>query len=453
MDLTEQKKILEIMNGYVASKDWNGCLKELQAETSIPARFLGRISILRQLAYVYQKAAQAAQYHNRCLKLAVQAYEAILAAPGPEGHSSAYKGLAYLYYSEYISYYMWQRQIGSKLIFTKAHCSQKAEELLKTILVSGGDISYLYRYAYLIYRLAGDYTMMQGADVIHSKKEKAYQLYRQVIRTYEAEQDTELQKSWRRTYIKSCYGLVRCGLDLIASHSSIAREISLLFSLDLPDFGLLKEKKERLRDIIYSIDRVRQAEQLPVQIENMEAIVHSQQEIEKSWDVYYSMGKIYDFAFQYALLPDRDDCFQKAKKYYSYACEIDRIRREKKLPVPGFRHMYHALLMLYLRGRDEMGFREARRTYSAVMKPDEFRDLLYTVRWHCLKREYQQARETLLRYMMTFRKMKSGQKKQLDLLLDLLDVIDGADIRQYTPRYTAGQVRLFVKLQHLRLAE
>ena len=102
----------------------------------------------------------------------------------------------------------------------------------------------------------------------------------------------------------------------------------------------------------------------------------------------------------------------------------------------------------------ETVLRDGHQSIAATrMKPDEFRDLLYTVRWHCLKREYQQARETLLRYMMTSRQMKSGQKKQLDLLLDLLDVIDGADIRQYTPRYTAGQVRLFVKLQHLRLAE
>ena len=80
------------------------------------------------------------------------------------------------------------------------------------------------------------------------KRKKAYIIYLQAVEQYEHLQEKE-KKRLQRIYIKSCYGVCRCGLGLIAKRSSLLNELILLFDFQPKEQGITPFEMKKFSEI------------------------------------------------------------------------------------------------------------------------------------------------------------------------------------------------------------
>lgn len=439
MAMKTVQKNVEDKTSFGDIEKWKNYLVEVGAEKNIPDKFFNSAEDLLKIGFVYSRASVAIEDHNDYVKLAETAYRMVLSMAGQEDNKSALRGLAYLYYREYNYYGLWLRKNRGNMVYSKEECEQTAIDIFEKLLNLGGNVGDYYRYAYLLYNSSSSFSPTIEFSTIIDKKAKAFSLYQDAIRSYDQMGDDD-RKSLHHTYIKACYGLARCGLELICTRSKMLDELVVLFHYNAPTYGDSKLAEQRFSDILNCMEVVRDAEGLPCTIEDMETVAFSSHPIERSWDIYYMLGKMYDYAYQYKLVDDLESAYELAKKYYSYSCEIDYVRRTAKLPASRFTHMYTALFNLLLRGRQESMFHELYEKYNSIVGFNGLDQMILQARWMIAKENYTDAKKILLN-------CKNGEgvygfvSKRIELLLDLIHVATNGYSEEFEKRYKPYQLR------------
>ncbi|MCI1822077.1 MAG: hypothetical protein LKI76_03730 [Megasphaera sp.] len=423
---SREEFILDIMNQGLKMKEWQLCLQQLQAENKIPTEYKNSPVLLNKLAFIYMHAARSEEQHAKYIKLAHQTYAAALQKTENEKENyNSIKGMAYLYYSEYIGY-------NSLLFSNKAswpisieECERNADILYEKIRLHRPDVLDLYRYAHLLYMASNNIHSIQSFGEIMEKRKKAYIIYLQAVEQYEHLQEKE-KKRLQRIYIKSCYGVCRCGLGLIAKRSSLLNELILLFDFQPKEKEISSFEMKKFSEISHCLKCILREECLPTDagdIIDIQTLANREQIIARSWDVYYMIGKFYDYSLQYTRCSDPHILYEKAEKYYKLACEIDCIRRQNKKMASGFKHMYMGLFKLYLRNRQEEAFYKSWNTYYYIIDFDDSYRFLFQARWLILKKEYREAKKLLEQCSEMIKGKNNNVNRKIDQLLDIVHIL------------------------------
>ena len=423
---------------------WEAQLTEMGAVDNIPDDSYGSAEVLNKLAYLYTRASISVSRHNDYFKLAESAYKAALSMEGHEDDRSALRGLAYIYYREFNYFGLWQRRNHGRMVCSKESCEHNAMVLYDRLIELGGNVNDYYRYAYLLYNSSSSFSeTTEYADVL-AKKERSFSLYHDAIAAYGTLED-ENKETMYRTYIKACYGLARCGLELLCSRSRLLDELVVLFNFESQLYTDHVLETQRFQDIQTCLQIVLESENLPVVIEKgINSIAKKAQDVEKSWDIYYSLGNMYDYAFQYKLVDDLEGAYQSAIQYYTYSCDIDYIRRKENLPTSRFTHMYTALFNILLRGRQESAFCKAWKKYNDIIQFSVLERTVLQARWKIAKKDYSSAQSLLLDCKKE--KGDSFLQRRVEMLLDLLHIVTKGISQEVENKYRPYQVRQFNKL-------
>lgn len=372
-----------------AQKRWDDCLEHAE-----------------QLCREYKQSA--------CLQLAEQAYCAVLADPVQNGNMRALQGLSSLYYRDYMMRFT--SKASGMLAYTNGECCQKAKDALARLLQHERQPETLYRYAQVLYRSAKDGQWKGEFVHLCRQKEQAYALY---------DEAAAMQEKWgaadKGLYCRTCYGLCRCGLEMFSLHSVLLEELMLLFGVSSMLYGSRSDHITRLRRLYHCLEQVLDIEQLPRRTDDLTAVIQAKQTYERSWDIYYLLGKLFDYAGQFSLCHNRSNAYHLAERYYRYACEIDMTRRQSHQAVSGFDHMYTALLTLHLRQhREDRFYADWERYHPVVGFSSEFH-FMSQARWLIIKKDYAAAQHFLAAQLQDGR-WSAGTRRRADVLQDLVQV-------------------------------
>lgn len=361
-----------------------------------------------QYAELLGKSCASSAYYPWIEKI----YTAVLAEPSQCGNVQALQGLASLYYRDYMTRFTSK---SKKLLpYTKGESCQKAKHALMLLLKHKRTPEIVYQYAQLLYRHAKDGQWKGKISDLRRQKEQAYALY---------DESVAMQEKWgikhMGLYCRSCYGACRCGLELFSHRSVRQEELALAFGMPSTLHGRRADHILRLRRLYYCLHQVLKTENLPHCMDDIRAVVQSRQVYERSWDVYYLLGKLFDYASQFSLCHNRDQAYFFAERYYKYACEIDRMRRQIHQSVPGFSHMYTSLLTLYLRHHREDNFYDAWERYHPVVRFSSDFHFLSHVRWLIIKKNYDAAQHFLASHLQDGQ-WNAGTKRRAAVLQDLI---------------------------------
>lgn len=377
------------LQSLLLEKDWERCLE-----------------VLGQVPRKEQRDDMAT------LSLAV--YEGMLRTPAYGEDLRVLRGIAAMYYTAYIS------SISNKkkkiLPCSKSESEKKVCQYYERILQQEHHPRDVYQYGTVLYKNTKDFSNNDTFQLKCRKKSQAFVLYDEAVQLLE----DDASKRNNLLYSRACYGLCRCGMESFTLYSSLLDEIHLLFPLKLSLYGNHDAHCQKFYRMCHCIEIVRKLEKLPRVIEDMAAVVHSKQQQEASWDVYYMMGRLFDCAYQFGLCADRKGAYVSAVRYYGYACEIDYQRRKEGLSVSGFTHMYTALLTLYIRGRQETEFYRMWELYHPVVHfPEAFR-LVSQIRWLIWKEKYSEAKELLDGYCRSGKWQRGLSKQKAAVLMDII---------------------------------
>ncbi|MCH4188010.1 MAG: hypothetical protein LKF74_00990 [Megasphaera sp.] len=377
------------LQSLLLEKDWEGCLE-----------------VLGQIPRKEQRGDLAT--------LSLEVYEGMLRTPEYEEDLRALRGIAATYYTDYISSVSNKKQ--KILPCPKSESEKKVCQYYEKILQQEHHPKDIYQYGTVLYKNTKDFSNSDTFPIKCSKKNQAFALYDEAVQLLEDD------PSKRNTllYSRACYGLCRCGMESFNFYSSLLDEIHLLFPITLSLYGSHEEHCQKFHRICHCIDVVRKLEKLPRVIEDMAAVVHSKQQQEASWDVYYMMGRLFDCACQFGLCADTEGAYASAVRYYGYACEIDYQRRQEGLSVSGFTHMYTALLTLYIRGRQETEFYRLWETYHPLVHFSGAFRLLSQIRWLILKEDYSEAERVLDTYCRAGKWQRGLSEHKAAVLMDII---------------------------------
>lgn len=287
----------------------------------------------------------------------------------------------------------------------------------------------LYQYASLLYKSSSAYGALTDVKERRRLREKAYFLYKEIVEGHEA---GEFAKKSDRAYIRSAYGLCRCGLDLYGSQSTFQKECTLLCGKTVVSPLMKEQKRDIFKTLCHAVEAVRRYEDLPCRMESPCALREQTYSYEAPWDIYYILGRIFEFAVLYDLLPDRQEGITSCIKYYTYVCEIDRDRRTARLPVSGFTHMYKALLEFYLFIGDEENVKKCLVQYKDYIEPH--RRALTKLRLHLRHGKYEEVLMELDDVNSSLTGLSPQKKKVLRQLTQALYTQNAAPLAtQYKP--------------------
>lgn len=447
MDKAKALEIAAMMKKYIEKKEWCECLQAVQAEDGISDDYSASYHVLDSLAFVYCQASQYPDVHNKYVKLAVEAYEHILAIPGFDMNMKALKGLAYVYYSEWISYLILSKKVDGPLAFDKNLCKDRAIELYERILVRDCDVTTLYRYAHLLYRVSSEYRPGGDYQERLQARRQSYHLYSEAKNTYEQMEAGDEKKRFRKNYIKACYGLSRCIIDMIHVTNTLDETIDALFGRT-PVYDSYREwKRKKLMEAANAINIVRDEEGLPVTTDDTVTLAMQEQKFEMSWDIYYTMGKIYETAFFYDFFNDRQRSFDKAEKYYTYACDIDFNRRRANKNVSGFKHIYAKLLDLYVKGHEAEKYDACRSKYEPYFRVNGTMETIYKAKWAIIEHDYALAADLVGRIDTKQIRLSKTEKSEHKALEAIVAILAGVDAATLTGKFTRNQMKRLQELQ------
>jgi len=447
-----EKFILDMMDHGLKMKEWQYCLQQLQAENSIPNEYKNSPVLLNKLAFIYMHAARAEEQHAKYIKLAHQTYTIALQKTKNEENHNTIKGMAYLYYSEYIGYNSLLFSNKSSWPLSIDECERNADILYEKIRLHKPDVLDLYRYAHLLYMASNNIHSVQSFSEIMEKRKKAYILYLQAVEKYEHLPEKE-KKRLQRIYIKSCYGVCRCGLGLIAKRSSLLNELILLFDFQPKEQGITPFEMKKFSEINHCLTRILQEEGLPADtgdIIDIQTLANREQIIARSWDVYYMIGKFYDYSLQYTRCSDPALLYKKAEKYYTLACEIDCIRRQNQKMISGFKHMYFGLFKLYLRSHQEDAFCKSWDKYYYITNFEDSYRFLFQARWLILKKEYGEAKNVLEQCSEMIKEKNNNVSRKINQLLDIVYIMIEKNSCNIEEKYKPYQRKYFNELLQMQ---
>lgn len=413
-----------------------------QAETVVTAKRKGRETLLklcREGDLLLERSFSCNIQCESSLRQAVSVYEKALAYARESERRLVLAPLAKAYFRGYFTK-------AAARSYQNHQWAQQAIPYFRELIASDVTVTVLYRFALLLYRDAHDFTNPEPFQQKKRQQQEAYAIYDRTIRTVKALPQEE-KADFAGIYVRSCYGLCRSGLELLPQRSLIGDECRLLFPRLVSDNRDQEGRTALFKRCYEAIDTARREEKLPRKVIDLQRLISQEQSFEQAWDIYYLLGKLFDYGWQYDLHPHKNAAYDAALKYYHYAASFDLLRRRSGRSVHGFFYMYESLLLMTLRGRDLDKYRYLWKTYEMEqLLPQPHRDLL-NARFHIINDECERAAALLLPYAKKTPQQAGLSPRKATALLDIITIIRTASLKKLRGTYKPYQ---FVWLHKIR---
>lgn len=443
--MKQKNEINTILQYAESSREWAGPLQSLGATDQIPEAMTTSVSYLCRLAYVYLRAALWGHDYEKYIGLTYEALRLAKKCQTQDKESMSVRCAAYVYYSEYLQYTPISKKFPRCQRENRETYLTKAFTCYEYLLKQDASLYDSFRYAYLLYRAAEDFCLTWPMTKRKRLKEEAFAQFSQILRGWK-ELSSEDQKRHERLFHKTCYNIGRCGLALLQGQSWLQKEFLMVLASP-PKAAKQAERKQILRWVLYGLEEARKGAGLPEIAEDLVAVAHQNQPYPpQSGDIYYSLGKAYECAVTLRLSDLPHDDTERAERYYTYACEIDRQRRLDKQPVTGFTHMYAALFRLYYSQRELEKFAAAWQRYGADIPFTADLRTICAVRWYFCRGEYDRARTALQNYIDDAKWLPGLSEKKTQSLMDMIDTADSGSAHVVKGTYNEYQMRFFQRL-------
>lgn len=272
----------------------------------------------------------------------------------------------------------------------------------------------VFAYAMLLYRSSKDVVTAAQFRWKEPKKREAMELFAEVmerLRDDDAPQRVTL-------YHKACYRFTRCVIELYRDDGPLKEELDILFPSASVSVSL--EKKQLFYRACKAIEAVRCRMALPRRVSSIASLPTADTLAQEPQYVYYTLGQVLDIAGQYRLCQEPHQAYASAKRYYSYACQLDAAQyAQGKRP---FLHAFMALLTLCVRLghlEEAKGWQER---YGAILPLPAGFQLLHTIRQAIRSDDYGKARSLLQPYLFQAQWYPGLSKQRAQGLAVIVDI-------------------------------
>lgn len=441
----KRKEICAILDEAMDTKEWEPCLNKMKADKGIPHLLQGDVVNLCRLARIYVGAAHSHIFYEHYMELALRAMRQASGYVRKKTRVELIRTYGYIYYSEYMYHTLFKRHFDKKKQLQKKDLLLRALHCYASLVERGGTLSDLYCYVHLRHKCAKDYTITPEPEERKGILKDCYEKYKEIVVTLRNKKKP-LHIQDQEIYLKASYNLAVCGLYLLKPWSSVLREIKLLYDIPIviPNnavyYGMIKEMHNALACVM-------KQEHIPLEIQDIERFSTSLAlHVPYAGDVYYTLGKLYQLAYELHVDTTYFRYLQKAEKYYTYACDIDMYRRKHHLPVVGVTHIYSSLLDIYAYKKKHDDFKKVWYKYNEVIHfPLEIK-IRCTVRWLILRKKYAMAIKSILSYKKEEKKLPVRLVRQLNLFMDIIKTALRRDVSHLNGSYPPRQIIYFSKI-------
>lgn len=401
---------------FVANNDWEGCLRHVGDKRLIE------------------------KDDDRYVQLQERVYKKIEGLPAYQQDVRMLRGLAYIYCRE-------AGKSKTCLSMDKKRCEAEGDAYFTRLLQQCRRPYDVYSYAQFLYKKACNFFSTDSIVVKSEMKEKAYELYHEAI----LELEKQAYDRQRSLYSRACYGFSRCGLDMLAHPSILQEELAILFNEPIALYGQRDVYEKRLKHVHACLDTVRKLEALPSQAADMTGISMAPKKYANSWDIYYLLGKAFDYAWHLQLCQKEELAYELAEKYYGYACQIDYSRKKNgKRSI--FSHMYIALIALYIRRKDKEKCLSLWKTYDIGRLIPKGYQTLTAIRWAIVDKDYEKAKQLISAYKAGKRWEKGLSEKRVAVLSDIIQAAQCGRV-DAVEAYSPYQQKMLAQVTKLAAAQ
>lgn len=301
----------------------------------------------------------------------------------------------------------------------------------------------MYHYATMLFKSAEDIYLpvTRGRRQMHLKK--ACTLYKKILKCTDR---GELSEDKRLIRVKAGYYFCRAGLSLLKSHSYLGREAFLLFGVTLPQSQRV-ERLGRFHTLLRIASRLCRYCGLDGDVTGIEELARRpRSEFPYAGDIYYMMGQLYECAYEQQLYPWPEEALHRAKQYYTYACDIDYRRRQLRLSVSGYMHMYASLFRLFhysSKGRKDVP------PWLAYLRKLTFPpglEILVRIRQCIQNGQYDDAASQLKEVMQSRQYDSFMTEKKVKVLRDITEVLCSGHTNKLCNRYAKWEKVYFEQI-------
>ena len=324
----------------------------------------------------------------------------------------------------------------------KQYCERQAAQYFSVLLKQQRQPRDVYYYAQLLYRHANQFFLTESVAAKVQKKEKAYDLYEEVLQKIE----NEKVDRHARLYSQACYALGRCGLELLSGYSVLLQEIALVTDMPPLLFRNKQTSMERLRRIHACLDTVRAIEHLPRRVPHLSDIRHVHTSYAYTDHIYYLLGKAFDYAWKFGLCNNKVLAYQWAERYYTYACEINyhKMTGQKNKRISYY--MYMALVNLYIRKKDKRKCAALWQRYQLSQHIPRGCQQITGIRWAIIERNYEKARNMLMACQKENNWQEGLSKQRVIACINIVNALQGKIEKEYTAGYSDTQIKILLKV-------
>lgn len=364
-------------------------------------------------------------------------YKKMLAVPTYQTNVNILRHISHMYCTEYL-----ENRATPVLHCDKQYCKTQAAHYFSLLLQQERRPYDIYRYAQLLYCCSHDFVTTEPFVVKHRMKEKAYELYEETLQLIEIEK-TDMHTA---LYRQACYALSRCGLELVSSYSILLQEMALVADMPLPFLGNKEKYRKKLQRIHACLDTLRAMERLPRQAKRIADIQQIRKTYGKAEQIYYLLGKAFDYTWQFGLCDNKMLAKQLAERYYTYACEINYHNMENKKGKSLFFHMYMALVNIYIRQKDKEKCKKIWQHYKLSRYIPQGYQTLTAIRWAIVEKNYEKARYIITAYQNKKDWQQGLSPQRATVCRNILDALQGTLKTEENHQFSASQLKLLLKL-------
>lgn len=441
----KRNEVCDILEEAMHTKEWHHCLKRMKADRRIPPTINRDVMNLCRLARVYIGAAHSNIFYERYMKLALRAMKQASRYVRKHTRTELTRTYGYMYYSEYMFHTLFKRHFDKEHRLSKKELLLRALQCYASVVKKKGLISDYYCYTHLYHKCAKDYTITPDPAERKRILMDCYKRYKKIIQFLNRKkQPLELHDA--QIYLKANYNLAVCGLYLLRPWSSVLREIKLLYDIpvSMPDSEIYYRM---ITEIHRALKNVMEQQGIPLELHDLEEFSSTLSlQVPYAGDVYYTLGKLYQLAYELHIDTSYSTYLDKAELYYTYACDIDMYRRKNHLAVVGVTHVYSALLDLYAYKKQYDKFKKAWQKYSQIIEFSLEVKIRCRVRWLILRKKYTIAWKSLMMCKKYENKLPIRLIRQLNLFMDIIITAVKRDLKHLNGVYPPRQIIYFSKI-------
>lgn len=438
------KELIHHLDAAKVNKQWELSLAAMEARNGIPDILGDSPDRLCQLAEIYVMAAIQGPCYDWYMYLADCALHMAQQVSGSHEHEVIIlRSHAFKAHMEYIVY----GPVGKKGYAChrpdKLSLVNRAVNYYEMLMQENYTRPDMYHYAAMLYKSAEDIYLPVTRTRRQMQLKKACTLYKKILECTDCD---ELTEEARRIRVKAGYYFCRASLSLLKSHSRLGREAFLLFGVTLPQSQRV-ERLGRFHALQRMARRLCRHCGLDGDAPSIEELARRpRSEFPYAGDIYYMIGQLYECAYEQQLYLWPEEALHLAKRYYTYACDIDYRRRQLRLSVSGYMHMYAALFRLY--HHSSKGHRDVPPWLAYLRKlsfPPGMKALV-RIRQCIQKGQYDDAACQLQEVMQTRQYDAFMTEKKVKVLRDITEVLRSGHTNKLCNRYAKWEKMYFERI-------